>query len=174
MNLHQFRFVQEAVRRNLNLTETAKALFTSQPGISKAILELEEERGIDIFGGNSLGVADSWNQVRIGGALGHMVPEVAPGAMAIGTGIMSGKWGAGEAYWATSVAAAIIMTGFALGRLTQWASGKPSGWHTAIRLALPLLLLVQATRMIHDLRMLQTPPPGPQRAQPSRLRIRAG
>ncbi|MDZ7811829.1 MAG: CysB family HTH-type transcriptional regulator [Ideonella sp.] len=49
MNLHQFRFVQEAVRRNLNLTETAKALFTSQPGISKAILELEEELGIDIF-----------------------------------------------------------------------------------------------------------------------------
>jgi len=49
MNLHQFRFVQEAVRRNLNLTETAKALHTSQPGISKAILELEEELGVDIF-----------------------------------------------------------------------------------------------------------------------------
>jgi LysR family cys regulon transcriptional activator len=49
MNLHQLRFVQEAVRRNLNLTETAKALFTSQPGISKAILELEEELGVDIF-----------------------------------------------------------------------------------------------------------------------------
>jgi LysR family cys regulon transcriptional activator len=49
MNLHQFRFVQEAARRNLNLTETAKALHTSQPGISKAILELEEELGIDIF-----------------------------------------------------------------------------------------------------------------------------
>ena len=49
MNLHQFRFVQEAVRRNLNLTETAKALFTSQPGISKAILELEGELGVDIF-----------------------------------------------------------------------------------------------------------------------------
>ena len=49
MNLHQFRFVQEAVRRNLNLTETAKALFTSQPGVSKAILELEGELGIDIF-----------------------------------------------------------------------------------------------------------------------------
>ncbi len=49
MNLHQFRFVQEAVRRQLNLTETAKALFTSQPGISKAILELEEELGVDIF-----------------------------------------------------------------------------------------------------------------------------
>ena len=49
MNLHQFRFVQEAVRRKLNLTETAKALFTSQPGVSKAILELEEELGVDIF-----------------------------------------------------------------------------------------------------------------------------
>lgn len=49
MNLHQFRFVQEAVRQKLNLTETAKALFTSQPGISKAILELEDELGVDIF-----------------------------------------------------------------------------------------------------------------------------
>jgi LysR family transcriptional regulator, cys regulon transcriptional activator len=49
MNLHQFRFVQEAVRRELNLTETAKALFTSQPGVSKAILELERELGVDIF-----------------------------------------------------------------------------------------------------------------------------
>ena len=49
MNLHQFRFVQEAVRRKLNLTETAKALHTSQPGVSKAILELEAELGVDIF-----------------------------------------------------------------------------------------------------------------------------
>ncbi|MEZ5700956.1 MAG: CysB family HTH-type transcriptional regulator [Burkholderiaceae bacterium] len=49
MNLHQFRFVQEAVRRNLNLTEAAKALHTSQPGVSKSIIELEEELGIDIF-----------------------------------------------------------------------------------------------------------------------------
>jgi LysR family cys regulon transcriptional activator len=49
LNLHQFRFVQEAARRNLNLTEAAKALHTSQPGVSKAIIELEEELGIDIF-----------------------------------------------------------------------------------------------------------------------------
>ncbi len=49
MNLHQFRFLQEAVRRNLNLTEAAKALHTSQPGVSKAIIELEEELGIEIF-----------------------------------------------------------------------------------------------------------------------------
>ncbi|MFT3776709.1 MAG: CysB family HTH-type transcriptional regulator [Ottowia sp.] len=49
MNLHQFRFVQEAARRGLNLTEAAKALHTSQPGVSKAIIELEEELGIEIF-----------------------------------------------------------------------------------------------------------------------------
>ena len=49
MNLHQFKFVQEAVRRNLNLTETARALHTSQPGVSKAIIELEEELGVEIF-----------------------------------------------------------------------------------------------------------------------------
>ena len=49
MNIHQFRFVREAVRQNFNLTEAAKALFTSQPGVSKAIIELEEELGIDIF-----------------------------------------------------------------------------------------------------------------------------
>lgn len=49
MNLHQFRFAQEAVRRGLNLTETARVLHTSQPGVSKAIIELEEELGVEIF-----------------------------------------------------------------------------------------------------------------------------
>jgi LysR family cys regulon transcriptional activator len=49
MNLHQLRFVREAVRQNYNLTEVAKALYTSQPGVSKAIIELEEELGVDIF-----------------------------------------------------------------------------------------------------------------------------
>lgn len=49
MNLHQLRFVREAVRQNFNLTEAARALYTSQPGVSKAIIELEEELGVDIF-----------------------------------------------------------------------------------------------------------------------------
>ena len=49
MNLHQFKFVHEAVKHNLNLTLAAQALHTSQPGVSKAILELESELGIKIF-----------------------------------------------------------------------------------------------------------------------------
>ena len=49
MNLQQLRFVREAARRGLNLSEVAKALHTSQPGVSKAILELEHELGVDIF-----------------------------------------------------------------------------------------------------------------------------
>jgi succinyl-CoA synthetase alpha subunit len=36
---------------------------------AREIRALAQQRGIDIFGGNSLGVADSWNQVRIGDTL---------------------------------------------------------------------------------------------------------
>jgi len=49
MNLQQFRFVRETIRRNFNLTDAARALFTSQPGVSKAIIEFEDELGIKIF-----------------------------------------------------------------------------------------------------------------------------
>ncbi|WP_028356928.1 CysB family HTH-type transcriptional regulator [Brackiella oedipodis] len=49
MNLHQFKFIQETIRHNFNLTEAARALYTSQPGISKAIIELENELGLRIF-----------------------------------------------------------------------------------------------------------------------------
>lgn len=49
MNLQQFRFVRETIRRNYNLTDAARALYTSQPGVSKAIIELEDELGIKIF-----------------------------------------------------------------------------------------------------------------------------
>ena len=49
MNFQQLRSVREAVRRGFNLTEVAEALFTSQPGVSRQIRELEEELGVDIF-----------------------------------------------------------------------------------------------------------------------------
>lgn len=49
MNFNQLRFVRETVRRNFNLTLAAEALHTSQPGVSKAILEFEDELGFPIF-----------------------------------------------------------------------------------------------------------------------------
>lgn len=49
MNLQQFRFVRETIRRDYNLTEAARTLYTSQPGVSKAIIEFEDELGLKIF-----------------------------------------------------------------------------------------------------------------------------
>jgi len=49
MNLQQLRILGEALRRDLNLTEVAKALNTSQSGVSKHIMDLEQELGVDIF-----------------------------------------------------------------------------------------------------------------------------
>ncbi len=49
MNFNQLRFVRETVRRDFNLTLAAEALHTSQPGVSKAILEFEDELGFSIF-----------------------------------------------------------------------------------------------------------------------------
>ncbi len=42
---------------------------------AREIRALGQQRGVDIFGANCLGVADSWNHVRIGGALGGDKPE---------------------------------------------------------------------------------------------------
>jgi DNA-binding transcriptional LysR family regulator len=49
MNFQQLKFVREAVRNDLNLTEVANVLFTSQSGVSKQIKDLEAELGIEIF-----------------------------------------------------------------------------------------------------------------------------
>ena len=49
MNLQQLRFMNEIVRQGLNISGAASALYTSQPGISKQIRQLEEELDIEIF-----------------------------------------------------------------------------------------------------------------------------
>ncbi|MBC7575346.1 MAG: LysR family transcriptional regulator, partial [Herminiimonas sp.] len=49
MNFQQLRSIREAARRNFNLTEVANVLFTSQPGVSRQIRELEDELGVEIF-----------------------------------------------------------------------------------------------------------------------------
>lgn len=49
MNFQQLRSIRETARCGFNLTEVANVLFTSQPGVSRQIREVEEELGIDIF-----------------------------------------------------------------------------------------------------------------------------
>jgi LysR family cys regulon transcriptional activator len=49
VNLQQLRFVRETVRRDFSLTLAARALGTSQPALSRAILELEAELGVAVF-----------------------------------------------------------------------------------------------------------------------------
>ncbi|MGX2948458.1 HTH-type transcriptional regulator CysB [Frederiksenia canicola] len=49
MKLQQLRYLVEIVNQNLNITEAAEALYTSQPGISKQVRLLESELGINIF-----------------------------------------------------------------------------------------------------------------------------
>lgn len=49
MNFQQLRSIRETARCGYNLTEVANVLYTSQPGVSRQIRELEEELGVDIF-----------------------------------------------------------------------------------------------------------------------------
>lgn len=49
MKLQQLRYIVEIVNQNLNITDAAEALYTSQPGISKQVRLLEQELGLEIF-----------------------------------------------------------------------------------------------------------------------------
>lgn len=49
MNFQQLRILRECLRRELNLTEVAGALATSQSGVSKHIRDLEDELGVELF-----------------------------------------------------------------------------------------------------------------------------
>jgi hypothetical protein len=67
---------------------------------------------------------------------------------ALGTGVLSGKWGAGSGYFITAVAATCVLTGLALGRLLLWLRGRPR-LRAALALAVPLLYLAQAAFFLH-------------------------
>lgn len=49
MNLQQLRFIDAVAASELNISRAAEVLFTSQPGISKQIRQLEDELGVEIF-----------------------------------------------------------------------------------------------------------------------------
>lgn len=67
--------VAELIRVNPELRKIV--ILTEKVSVHDAreIRAFAQSNGIDVFGGNCLGVADSWNQIRIGGALGGDHPE---------------------------------------------------------------------------------------------------
>ena len=67
--------VAELVRVNPDLRKIV--IITEKIAVHDAreIRAMAQANGVDIIGGNCLGVADSWNRVRIGGALGGDHPE---------------------------------------------------------------------------------------------------
>src|SRR3982751_249593 len=89
---------------------------------AREIRAMGQQHGVDIFGGNSLGVADSWNQVRIGGALGGDSPEesLKKGSIAILSN--SGNF-------TTTIATYLRMAGW--GTTTLISSGKDVYIHYA-------------------------------------------
>ena len=49
MNIRQLRYISAVARHGLNISATAESLYTSQPGVSKQIRQLEDELGVQIF-----------------------------------------------------------------------------------------------------------------------------
>ena len=65
VKLQQLRYLREVVRRGLNVSEAAEALYTSQPGISKQIRLLEDELGVQILVRHGKRVVDLTEPGRI-------------------------------------------------------------------------------------------------------------
>lgn len=89
---------------------------------SREIRAMGQQNGIDIFGGNSLGIADSWNHVRIGGALGGDSPDEALKKGSIAIFSNSGNF-------TTTIATYLRMAGW--GTTTLMSSGKDVYIHFA-------------------------------------------
>ncbi len=64
-------------------------------------------------------------------------------------GLSAGKWGAGESYFATAIAASCILTGIAFGRIIDWAEVRGIAWKAVAVTLLGLLFLLQADRVFH-------------------------
>lgn len=69
--------------------------------------------------------------------------------IAAANGLTAGKWGAGESYFVTAIAASCILTGLAAGRLVTWSESKGPRWNVAMLSIIALLFLVQANKVFH-------------------------
>ncbi|HXW29555.1 MAG TPA: CoA-binding protein, partial [Xanthobacteraceae bacterium] len=116
--------VAELIRVNPDLKKIVMITEKIAVHDAREIRALGQANGIDIFGGNCLGVADSWNRVRIGGALGGDDPEevLRKGSIAI----FSNSGG-----FTTTIALYLATEGW--GTTTLISSGKDVYIHYAAR-----------------------------------------
>jgi succinyl-CoA synthetase alpha subunit len=116
--------VAELVRVNPELEKIV--IITEKIAVHDAreIRAIGQANGVDIFGANCLGVADSWNRVRIGGALGGDHPEetLIKGSVAL----LSNSGG-----FTTTIAQYLATEGW--GTTTLVSSGKDVYIHYAAR-----------------------------------------
>jgi len=114
--------VAELIRLNSELRKIFIVTEKLSVHDSREIRALGQQGGVDIFGGNSLGVADSWNGVRIGGALGGDSPGeiLKKGSIAI----LSNSGG-----FTTTIASYLLTAGW--GTSTLISSGKDVYIHFA-------------------------------------------
>ncbi|MEJ2539102.1 MAG: CoA-binding protein [Gemmatimonadota bacterium] len=89
---------------------------------ARAIRAVAQQLGIDVFGANCLGVADAWNRVRIGGALGGDAPGEALHEGSVAVYSNSGNF-------TTTIATYLSMAGW--GTTTLVSSGKDHYIHYA-------------------------------------------
>ncbi len=69
--------------------------------------------------------------------------------IAVINSITAGKWGAGESYFATAIAASCIISGLAFNHLLDWSKHRQWQWRAAILSAIAMLFLFQANQMFH-------------------------
>ncbi len=114
--------VAEAVKFNQDLKKVI--ILTEKVSVrdSRTIRAICQANGVDVFGANCLGVADAWNRVRIGGALGGSRPEesLVKGSVAIYSN--SGNF-------TTTIAVYLLTQGW--GTTTSISSGKDVYIHYA-------------------------------------------
>jgi succinyl-CoA synthetase alpha subunit len=114
--------VAELIRVNPELKKIFMVTEKMSVHDAREIRAMGQANGIDIFGANCLGVADAWNQVRIGGALGGDTPAEALKKGSIAIFSNSGNF-------TTTIATYLRMAGW--GTTTLISSGKDVYIHYA-------------------------------------------
>jgi hypothetical protein len=70
-------------------------------------------------------------------------------AFAAVNGLTAGKWGAGESYFATAIAASCILAGIAISRGLNWSERRGERWFALALAIVALLFLIQANKVFH-------------------------